>query len=276
MPLVKAAILPHSPLLIPEIGRANHEFLSQTVAAYQKIQEQLIELNPETVLILTPHGPAGDHDFNLNIAPELEINFQDFGFIPPKTVLSGDLLLADQIKNHLRGKFSVQLSSEALLDYGSAIPAHLLKSNELKFKLLTITPPEETNLKECYDFGRELKTVIESSDKKIAVISSGDLSHRLKKKSPGGYSPKGTKFDNKLIEYLNNPQTAAENILKMDTKLIIDAGECGLKPIMILLGLLDKISLEAKTLAYQTDFGVGYLSLDFKTITNSDYDKPSA
>ena len=102
------------------------------------------------------------------------------------------------------------------------------------------------------------------SDKKIAVISSSDLSHRLKKKSPGGYSPKGAKFDNKLIEYLADPKTAAANILKMDSKLIEAAGECGLKPIVVLLGILDGLENEAKILAYQTDFGVGYLSLNFK------------
>ena len=50
----------------------------------------------------------------------------------------------------------------------------------------------------------------------------------------------------------------------MDKKLIKDAGECGLKPIMITLGILDQIKWEPEVLAYQTDFGIGYLSLNFK------------
>lgn len=263
MSLVKSALLPHSPLLIPEIGRANYDFLGQTLAAYRKIQEELADLEPETIIIITPHGLSGN-DFNLNAAPEMEINLQDFGFIPPKTIFSGDLLLADQIKNQLRGRFPVHLSSELVLDYGSAIPAYLLQSAGRNFKLVTITPPEGANIEACYQFGQALKDILNASPKKIAVIASGDLSHRLKKKSPGGYSPKGAKFDNKLIEYLNDLETAATNILKMDHKLITEAGECGLKPIMILLGIIAGAGLEAKTLAYQTDFGVGYLSLEFK------------
>lgn len=274
MPLIKSAILPHSPLLIPEIGRANYDFLGQTIIAYQKIQEQLANLQPETIIIITPHGLSGN-DFNINTAPEMEINLQDFGFIPPKTIFPGDLLLADQIKNQLRGEFPAHLSSEMFLDYGSAIPAYLLRPNGKNFKIITITPPEGAELEACYLFGQKLKEIINSSPKKIAVISSSDLSHRLKKKSPGGYSPKGTKFDNKLIEYLNDPETAAENILKIDRKLIAEAGECGLRPIIILLGIISGENLEAKTMAYQTDFGVGYLSLEFKEEKNinTDYDE---
>lgn len=267
MSLIKSAILPHSPLLIPEIGRANYDFLGQTLAAYRKIQEELADLEPETVIIITPHGLLGT-DFNLNSAPEMEINLQDFGFIPPKTIFSGDLLLADQIKNQLRSSFPIHLSSEPVLDYGSAIPAYLLQSAGRNFKLVTITPPEGADLETCHQFGQALKDIIKAASKKIAAIASSDLSHRLKKKSPGGYSPKGAKFDNKLIEYLNDPDMAAANILKMDHKLITEAGECGLKPIMILLGIIAGAGLEAKTLAYQTDFGIGYLSLEFKETNN--------
>jgi len=264
MALVKAAILPHSPLLIPEIGRANHTFLNKTSQAYEQVKDFLKSLEVDTLVIVSPHGPSASEAYTINVSPEMEINFQDFGFIPPKTNFTGDSLLADKIKNDLRNKFAVQLVSENVLDYGSAIPVYLLKNEERSFKIITITPPENLDLENNYRFGKELQAIIKASNKNIAVISSSDLSHRLKKNSPGGYSPKGAKFDNKLIEYLNDPETAALNILKIDNKLINEAGECGLKPIMLLLGLLENTVTEAKTLAYQTDFGVGYLSLDFK------------
>jgi aromatic ring-opening dioxygenase LigB subunit len=267
MALVKTSILPHSPLLIPEIGRANHSFLKQTVSSYNKIKEDL-KVGIDTLIVITPHG-ENNGSFNINAAPEAEINFQDFGFIPPKTIFKGDLLLADKIKNELRENFPVNLSSDNILDYGSAVPVYLLQDSNLNFKLITITPPEDSDLETCYTFGKELKKIINESDKKIAIISSSDLSHRLKKKSPGGYSPKGAKFDNKLLEYLSEPMTASDNILKMDRKMITDAGECGLRPILILLGILDGNELESKVLSYQTDFGVGYLSLDFKLIASA-------
>jgi aromatic ring-opening dioxygenase LigB subunit len=264
MALIKTVVLPHSPLLIPEIGRANYGFLDKTVQAYKQIGENLKELGVETLIIISLHGSTKDNAFTLNVSPEMAIDLKDFGFIPPKTILNGDSLLADQINNALRNDFALQLISENILDYGSAIPTYLLKSITGNFKIIIITPANELGLEEHYNFGKHLQEIIKTSDKKIAVLASSDLSHRLKKKSPGGYSPKGAKFDNKLIEYLSEPESAAANILKMDTKLIKEAGECGLKPITILLGVLEGIKTETHIFSYQTDFGIGYLSLEFK------------
>lgn len=264
MALIKTIVLPHSPLLIPEIGRANYSFLDKTTAAYKQIGESLKELEIDTLVIISPHGLIQDDTFTLNVAPEMSINLQDFGFIPPKTVLGGDSLLADQIKTGLRGEIPLQLISESILDYGSAIPAYLLKNLVGEFKIIVITPAENLGLEDHLNFGKRLQEIIKASDKKIAVLASSDLSHRLKRKSPGGYSPKGAKFDNKLIEYLSEPKTAAANILKMDAKLIKDAGECGLKPILIILGILEGIPSKSRIFSYQTDFGIGYLSLEFE------------
>ncbi|MFA5130958.1 MAG: AmmeMemoRadiSam system protein B [Patescibacteria group bacterium] len=264
MALSKSFILPHSPLLIPEIGRTNFNFLAKTTEAYNRIGADLKELKIDTLVIISPHGLTQDASLTLNVAPEMSINLQDFGFIPAKTILSGDSLLADQIKSALADEFSLQLVSEPVLDYGSAIPAYLLKGLVGNFKIIVLIPAGELSLQDHFNLGIKLKNIIEASDKKIAVLASSDLSHRLKRKSPGGYSPKGAKFDNKLIEYLSEPDKAAENILKMDAKLIKDAGECGLKPITILLGILEGRPVETRILSYQTDFGIGYLSVDFK------------
>ena len=57
-----------------------------------------------------------------------------------------------------------------------------------------------------------------SSDKKIAVVASGDLSHALSSDSPAGYSPEGKKFDKNLIKLIQKKDI--KNILKFDKKLI--------------------------------------------------------
>jgi len=49
----------------------------------------------------------------------------------------------------------------------------------------------------------------------------------------------------------------------MNEKLISDAGECGLKSIAILLGILEGIKYEPQILSYEGPFGVGYLTAEF-------------
>ena len=269
MPLTTVALLPHSPLLIPEISRANFSFLAKTTASYEIIKKSLEDNPVDTVIIISPHSAPGADSFIINVAPEMETVFQDFGFIPPKTVFSGDAFLADQIKNALRPEFPLQLISDNILDHGSAIPLYLLKSSFGQAKIIVISPANNLSYEDQWHFGERLREVLSNNEKKIALIASGDLSHRLKKKSPGGYSPKGAKFDNKLIEYLSDPKTASENILKMDAKLVQDAGECGLRPLLIILGILNGSEWQPEVLSYQTDFGIGYLAMNFKLWTPS-------
>ena len=49
----------------------------------------------------------------------------------------------------------------------------------------------------------------------------------------------------------------------MDKKLIFEAEECGLRSILILLGILNRMSYEPQLLSYEAPFGVGYLTLNF-------------
>ncbi|MDI3496234.1 MAG: hypothetical protein PWQ35_255 [Patescibacteria group bacterium] len=263
MAIIKSYLLPHSPLLIPEIGKANHSLMQKTVTIYENIKAELKASKINSIVIITPHGHEQTDNFLLNCSPDLDINFQDFGFIPPKTIIKGDILLADQIKNALQEDFPLKQISKLSLDYGSGIPLYLLKEQNQDFKALTINPATNLDLEIQVAFGEKLFPILENNQKRIAVIASGDLSHRLMRKSPGGYSPKGPKFDNKVIEYLSYPETAINNLLNLDKHLILAASECGLKPILMLLGILNTKNWEPDILAYQTDFGVGYLSLEF-------------
>jgi len=261
MAILSASLLPHSPLLIPEVGKNNSLFLQKTSAAYQKISDQLKERGVEIVLVISPHGPNQENIFVFNTASEFSLSLGSFGFLNKKKI-SGDPALTYQLNQTLKADFPVQQTTVPNLDYGSAIPLYLLKEKNNGLKSIILYNPlgdGETSFR----FGQALGALLIERPEKIAVIASGELSHRLKKSSPAGYSPKGTKFDNKIIEYLNDPQTAKDKLLSLDHKFVKDAGECGLMAILILMGILENLKAEAQVLAYQTDFGIGYLSLDF-------------
>ena len=52
MALGVIALLPHSPLLIPEIGRANYDFLAKTNAAYEQIKSELKAKDINTIILI--------------------------------------------------------------------------------------------------------------------------------------------------------------------------------------------------------------------------------
>lgn len=51
--------------------------------------------------------------------------------------------------------------------------------------------------------------------------------------------------------------------MKTDLKIAKEVGECALRPIFIILGVLKNHNFTTEVLGYDTEFGVGYLSLDF-------------
>jgi len=109
---------------------------------------------------------------------------------------------------------------------------------------------------EMYTFGKAVKAAIDMTDKRVAVIASGDLSHRLTVDAPAGYSPRGAEFDRLLIEQLANQD--AKGLMNMDPDLVSEAGECGLRPTCFLMGVLGNIEAKAEVLSYEGPFGVGY------------------
>lgn len=262
MSIITSAILPHSPLLIPEIGRSNTAFLAKTQEAFDDLSRKLKDGEVESVIIISQHGEAQADSFIINVSPEMIIDFKDFGFIPPKTFLLGDALLADSIKERCRPDFPVQLISEDWLDSGSSVPLYLLKKSCPEIKTLVIHPAQGLSAAEQFNFGKKLGELLKQTEKRLAVIASGDLSHRLKKKSPGGYSPKGSRFDNKVIEFLSEGEKKTNEFLKIEERLAQEASECAFKPISLLLGIMDGQNWQTEILAYQTDFGVGYLSAE--------------
>lgn len=259
MSLVFAAITPHSPLLIPSIGKEHISQLAKTAEAFKRLEEDLYVSKAETVIIISPHGQIKDV-FTLNLAPEFDGNLEEFGDFSTKDKYIGDVGLAYQIREDLETRSPLQLISSQKLDYGSYIPLHLLTGAIPDIKIIPMHYAN-LNLEAHLDFGRALKRVVVMSQRRVAVIASGDLSHRLTKEAPGGYSPKAEKFDNKICELLQKNKVA--DILSLNPELIAEAQECGLKSILIMLGMLDGFKVTPQKLAYEAPFGVGYLTMKY-------------
>lgn len=261
MPIIFSAIVPHSPILIPAIGKDNLSRLKNTSLAIKKLEENLYAARPDTILIISPHGLIMQESFAMNLNPEFKADFKEFGDFTTKMNFSGDIGLIHKVRESLETKAPLQLISEKKLDHGSSIPLFLLAQNLPKVKIAPLYY-SGLDLNAHYEFGRMLKGELMKSKNRIAVIASGDLSHRLAKSSPAGYSPKGKKFDKKVIEYLAKNNT--RELLALDHNFIAEAGECGLKSIIILLGALEGINYEPRLLSYEAPFGVGYLVMNFK------------
>lgn len=262
MSIVFAGIVPHPPLLIPNIGRENLAQLAATTRGYAEIGKVLKAARPDTVVIISPHGPVLESAYTINQSPEFEYNFQAFGDFATKGKFPGDIGLAHKMREGLESTaIPLTMATESILDHGSAVPLAVLGPSLGKVSIVPLFY-SGLGLPEHYEFGRHLQKILSLNSKSIAVIASGDLSHRLTRQSPAGYSPKARKFDQKVVDLLT--QDKRKELMELDPALIAAAGDCGLRSIAIMLGIIDQIQLKPTKLAYEAPFGVGYLTFFYR------------
>ncbi|MFA5134590.1 MAG: AmmeMemoRadiSam system protein B [Patescibacteria group bacterium] len=261
--IVFSAITPHPPILIPEIGKENVRFVQKTTASMERLSEDLYASKPDTIVIISPHGPMHADAFTLNMSPEFRITFKEFGDLSTEIKLPGDIGLIHHYKEILESKMRVVLIHKEELDHGAGVPLYFF-TKSLDRKDIKIVPVSFSMLdyNEHYEFGKQLQEDMINDTKRIAVIASGDLSHRLTPDAPAGFSHWAKKFDETLVGLLK--KNDIKGILNLDADFVDEAGECGLRSIILLLGILNSMSFTTDVYSYEGPFGVGYMVANLK------------
>lgn len=263
MSLVFSAISPHPPIIVPSIGQDNLQQIIKTKKALDKLEQDLYAAKPDILIIISPHGQVNADNFTINLSDNFEINFEEFGDFATKIKVTGDITMMTNDRERIASKSPVNIISEIKLDHGVGIPFFCLGQNLPQIKIIPIYYALLDNQSHL-EFGKNLKEIILSSDKRIAVIASGDLSHCLTENAPAKFNPAGKEFDDSLINLLKHSDS--QGIVNLDKKLIENAAECGLRSILILLGVLNNINYKTKILSYEAPFGVGYLVANLELI----------
>ena len=265
MGIVAAGIMPHPPIIIPEVGRGEQQKAAGTIEAMKEISSRLAGFSEETVIIITPHGPMfrdavaildDTHlygDFAAFMAPDVRIRADN----DPELVRSieTESRKAGIDVALLRERGSAANRKEFSLDHGVTVPLYYLQQAGVGRRCIAITYAF-LSYYELFIFGQAVRNAVEALSRRVIVIASSDLSHRLIKGAPAGFNPRGEEFDRLLVNYIEDYQV--EKILTMEPGLVHAAGECGLRSIAVLLGCLDSEEVKAEVLSYEGPFGVGY------------------
>ncbi|EKD47782.1 MAG: AMMECR1 protein [uncultured bacterium] len=257
MPLIGAFIVPHPPIIVPSVGgKEGLKPIEKTVKAMVEVAKIVADLKPDTVVIITPHGPVYPDRISIRmpLSGKLKGDLTAFGSSDGIEVLS-DSSLGDKILDASLGVKVVSIDDEEL-DHGVLAPMYYLnKSLGGKYKLLSMNI-SFAGYKIHYEFGRILRSIFDKIDGKILFVASGDLSHALTKDAPCGFCKEGAKFDKKLVKMIEKGDV--DGVLALDPFWVDDAKECGLRSVCTALGVIGE-SEKFKVLSYEGPYGVGYL-----------------
>lgn len=266
-----AALSPHPPLLVPEIGRERLNDVACSAAGMRQMARELADTCPETVIFLTPHGNVFADAISVLADSELKGDFSNFGNSQKGTSCKNDKELLKEIalRTSAAGIGFILLDGETArvnqlnprLDHGILVPWHYLEEAGLNDVNIIAVSVAFLSLLDLYHFGAVIRDAADAVGRRVAIVASGDMSHRLKDEGPYDYHPDGEHYDlevRKLIE-----QGDVNAFLNISEELRNNAGECGYRSLVIMFGALDGREFGSRVFSYEGPFGVGYLVAGF-------------
>lgn len=258
MPLLQTFIVPHPPIILPEIGRGEERKIQATFDAYQTIARTIGELKPDTIILSSPHASHYASHFHIAGGPQGVGDFANFGAEEIVINVDYDRELIEAIVKQADIKEIPALSDDDgfdVLDHGTMVPLYFINKEYQDYQLVRISLSGLTP-EEHYIFGQCIREAINQSGKNIVYVASGDLSHVLKIDGPYGYVKEGPLFDEIVTKALSKGDF--NTLLNLDERFSDMAAECGLRSFIIMAGVIGDDKVESELLSYEGTFGVGY------------------
>ncbi len=261
--LAFAAFTPHPLTAIPDVGKEHRGKVQRTLRSFQTLSHELYSAQPDVIISISPHPRVAIEAFTINQRPEVIVEFSMFGNLSDRVVLKNDLELGYRIKEPVETQLPVVLTDDEHLDYGHAIPLYHLTKN-FKPHMIRVIPIGASALdpKQHFSFGTLINRQIHRVTKRIAVIASGDLSHGASKRLVAGYTARAARFNHMVRVAVERMDTPA--LLAITAKKLATVSECGIRPLLMLLGILDERKYQSSILSYEAALGVGYLTVQFQ------------
>lgn len=266
MPILAAVAVPHPPIILPEVGRGEERKIKKTADALLEVMRRVAELNPETLIITSPHSVL--YSDYIHISPGKSASGDMGSFRTPNMKISVDydtqfVTELEQLSKFENLPAGTLGERDRTLDHGTIIPLYFLNKLYTDYHVVRIGLSDLSPISH-YRFGECIAEVAEKLGRRAVIIASGDLSHKLKENGPYGFAPEGPKFDKELTDALASGDFLT--LLNFSPAFADAAAECGLRSFQIMAGALDKKAVTHELLSYEGPFGVGYCVAYFEVL----------
>ncbi len=269
MSILAAFIVPHPPMIVPQIGHGQEKAVSETTEAYHEVARRIAEIKPETIVVTTPHSVMYSDYLHISPGSEAVGDFREFGAAEVSFKVEYDTEFRDTLLDLIEQKdidAGTQGERKRALDHGTMVPLYFIDQVYNDYKLVRISLsglPYSTH----YSLGKCIAEAAEQTGRRTVIVASGDLSHKLKEDGPYGYVKEGPEFDREVTEAMAKGDFL--RFMTLEDNLCEAVAECGLRSFIIMSGALDGKAVKPELLSYQGTFGVGYAVACFE-ITGED------
>jgi AmmeMemoRadiSam system protein A len=258
MPILAACMVPHPPMIVPQVGKGSEKQITKTIRAYETVADEIAALKPETIIISSPHSVLYADYFHVSPGKSAAGDFGRFGAPQVSFRETYDTELRDRICGIAKEKdFPAGTLGERdrNLDHGTMVPLFFIEQKYRDFQLIRIGL-SGLSLADHYAFGQMIRQAAEETGRRTVFVASGDLSHKLQEYGPYGFAPEGPEYDRRIMDAAS--RGAFGEMLDFEESFCDKAAECGHRSFVIMAGALDGLAVEAKELSHEDVTGVGY------------------
>lgn len=256
---VKGAVMvPHPPLIIPDVGRGQEKAIQATIDVYHEAAKKIASWQPDTVVVLSPHSIMYADYFHISPGTGARGDFGQFRAPQVKIQVQYDTELVEALSQEAEARgipAGTMGERDSRLDHATMIPLWFLNHYYTDYKTVRIGL-SGLPLSQHYMLGQCIQKAAELCGRNIVVIGSGDLSHKLKEDGPYGFQKEGPEYDSRIMEVMG--AAAFDQLFDFTEEFCDKAAECGHRSFVILAGTLDRLAVKAEKLSHEGTFGVGY------------------
>ena len=99
MSIQAAVVVPHPPIILPEVGNGEEEKIRATSSAYMEISRRIVELAPDTIIITSPHSIMYADYFHISPGDLAEGNMSRFRAPQVDLKINYDAEFVDALSN---------------------------------------------------------------------------------------------------------------------------------------------------------------------------------
>ena len=254
--IVCAVLMPHAPVLVPGVGGERGRAAANSCRAMRAAAKCLLRQQPESVLLLSPHSPRQPDAFGLWADDWLHGSFAELGAPQVELNLPPDQPLAQALtaEMHARDLATWRIRQHPL-DHGALVPLWFLVEAGWDGPTLVLGLNQHTT-EDLTALGEAIAAAADQLSRRLALVASGDLSHRLLPEAPCGFNPRAHLFDETFMALIRaGSYRELENIAPDLREL---AAEDAVDSTLIATAAVNWENTHHEVLNYEGPFGVGY------------------
>ncbi len=269
--LIFACIAPHGSMIIPLLGEKGAEKALATRAAMEELGRRVAAAQPETLVVITPHGHRVDGCFSLlnnrrvqgTLGPEPESNGHSFTLtFEVDRELNAAIIEEAHVLDVPVSRVYFAIDDDTAfympLDWGALVPLWFLGVPINPLPKVVIACPDRNKLSWGLSapFGLSIRKAAEKLNRRIVLVASADLGHAHDAQGPYGYDIASKEFDTALIDAVKAQDLA--RLLEFDLDWLKRASTDSYGQILNLYGAIRETNFRSEVLSYEvpTYFGM--------------------